>query len=314
MRLAEIFKVLLFGIVEGITEWLPISSTGHMLLLQDFITLDVSLDFWDMFLVIIQLGAILAVVILFWKKIWPFSTTKSDIISHKLLNQHANSNKPTFSDARSYKNTSSPNKNSRFITPQKFHLQKNILQLWLKVFVAVLPAIIIGLPFDDIIEKLFYTPLMVALMLIVYGIIFILIEWHCREKQFAITDLSQLNYKTALMIGIFQVLALIPGTSRSGATIIGAMLLGATREVAAEFTFFLAIPVMAGASLLKLVKFGFAFSSIEIAILFTGMLSAFIVSLLAIRFLMRYVKNHNFKPFGYYRILLGVIILILKCR
>lgn len=278
MRLSEIFIVLLFGIVEGITEWLPISSTGHMLLLQDFITLDVSGDFWNMFLVVIQLGAILAVVVLFWEKICPFSTTKSGII------------------------------------PQKFHLQKNILQLWLKVFVAVLPAIIIGLPFDDIIENLFYTPLMVALMLIVYGIIFILIEWHCREKQFAITNLSQLNYKAALMIGIFQVLALIPGTSRSGATIIGAMLLGTTREVAAEFTFYLAIPVMAGASLLKLVKFGFSFSSIEIAILLTGMLSAFIVSMLSIQFLMRYVKNHNFKLFGYYRILLGVIILLLKYR
>ena len=276
MRLSEIFIVLLFGIVEGITEWLPISSTGHMLLLQDFITLDVSGDFWNMFLVVIQLGAILAVVVLFWEKICPFSTTKSGII------------------------------------PQKFHLQKNILQLWLKVFVAVLPAIIIGLPFDDIIENLFYTPLMVALMLIVYGIIFILIEWHCREKQFAITNLSQLNYKAALIIGIFQVLALIPGTSRSGATIIGAMLLGTTREVAAEFTFYLAIPVMAGASLLKLVKFGFSFSSIEIAILLTGMLSAFIVSMLSIQFLMRYVKNHNFKLFGYYRILLGVIILLLK--
>lgn len=278
MQLSEIFIVLLFGIVEGITEWLPISSTGHMLLLQDFITLDVSGDFGNMFLVVIQLGAILSVVVLFWKKICPFSPTKSGII------------------------------------PQKFHLQKNILQLWLKVFVAVLPAIIIGLPFDDIIENLFYTPLMVALLLIVYGIIFILIEWHCRKKQFTITDLAQLNYKAALMIGIFQVLALIPGTSRSGATIIGAMLLGATREVAAEFTFYLAIPVMAGASLLKLVKFGFAFSSIEIAILLTGMLSAFIVSMLAIQFLMRYVKNHNFKPFGYYRILLGVIILLLKCR
>ena len=225
MRLSEIFIVLLFGIVEGITEWLPISSTGHMLLLQDFIPLDVSGEFWNMFLVVIQLGAILSVVVLFWKKICPFSTTQSGII------------------------------------PQKIYLQKSILQLWLKVFVAVLPAIIIGLPFDDIIENLFYTPLMVALMLIIYGIIFILIEWHCRKKQFTITDLSQLNYKAALMIGIFQVLALIPGTSRSGATIIGAMLLGATREVAAEFTFYLAIPVMAGASLLKLVKFGFAFSS-----------------------------------------------------
>ena len=262
MQLVEIFKVLLFGIVEGVTEWLPISSTGHMLLLQNFITLDVSQSFWEMFLVVIQLGAILAVVVSFFNKMCAF-------------------------------------------------LKKDILQLWCKVLVALLPAIIIGLPFDDIIEALFYTPLMVALMLIVYGIVFILVEHTCRKKDFTITSLSQMNYKTALFIGIFQVLALIPGTSRSGATIIGAMLLGTTRSVAAEFTFYLAVPVMLGASLLKLVKFGFVFSSAEIATLLIGMLSAFIVSLLVIRFLMRYVQKHDFRLFGYYRILLGIIILLI---
>lgn len=282
MNFIEFLKALLFGIIEGITEWLPISSTGHMILAEDFISLNVSKEFWDMFLVVIQLGAILAVVVLFWHKIWPFSFKRKS------------SNPPA--------------------TQKCSWIRMDIMTMWFKVIVAVIPAIIIGLPFDDKIEEVFYTPVTVAIMLIIYGILFIIVEYRCKKKSFAITDISQLSYKTALFIGIFQVLALIPGTSRSGATIIGAMLIGTSREVAAEFTFYLAIPVMFGASLLKLVKFGLVFSSAEIGILLTGMISAFIVSVFVIKFLMSYIKKHDFKIFGYYRIILGIVILLLTFR
>lgn len=270
MDILELVKVIVFGIIEGITEWLPISSTGHMIIAERFLHPAASKEFFDMFLVVIQLGAILAVVILFWKKIFPFSLKRD--------------------------------------TPL---IKKDIMNMWFKVIVAVLPAVIIGLPFDDILEQLFYNPLTVSLMLIVYGVIFILIESKGQNKNFAINDISQLTYKTALFIGIFQVLALIPGTSRSGATIIGAMLIGTSREVAAEFTFYLAIPVMFGASLLKILKFGLHFTSTELIILFTGMATAFIVSVFAIKFLMGYIKKHDFKVFGWYRIILGVVLLLL---
>jgi len=269
MEIIGLFKVIVFGIIEGITEWLPVSSTGHMILAERFMPLAVSGEFFDMFLVVIQLGAIMAVVVLFWKKIFPFSFKKE--------------------------------------TP---FVKMDIMTMWFKVIVAVLPAVIIGLPFDDIIEELFYTPLTVALMLIAYGIVFILIEGKGQKKAFAINDISQLTYKTALFIGVFQVLALIPGTSRSGATIIGAMLIGTSREVAAEFTFYLAIPVMFGASLLKVAKFGFAFTSTEVIVLVTGMVTAFIVSVLAIKFLMGYIKKHDFRVFGWYRIIFGAALLL----
>lgn len=267
MDFITFLKVVILGIVEGITEWLPISSTGHMILVNEFIKLNVTEEFWEMFQVVIQLGAILAVIVLYFNKLNPFALKKSS------------------------------------------EEKKDTWTLWFKVLVAVLPAAAIGLPFDDAIDKLFYNYQTVAVMLIVYGVLFILVEKWNKGKEASTTDLNAITYKTALFIGIFQVLALIPGTSRSGATIIGAMLIGCSRYVAAEFTFFLAIPVMFGASLLKLLKFGFAFRATEVMILVVGMVTAFVVSVLAIKFLMGYIKKNDFKVFGYYRIVLGVLVL-----
>ncbi len=269
MDVLEILKAVLFGIVEGITEWLPISSTGHMILLNEFVTLNVSDEFWEMFLVVIQFGAILAVVMLFWDKIFPFRFKEKPVV------------------------------------------QKDIFILWFKILVACVPAAIIGLAFDDVFDALFYNPWCVAIALIVFGIAFIVIENKNKGVSPKITELGQITYKTALMIGFFQVLAAVfPGTSRSGATIVGALLIGVSRTAAAEFTFFLAIPVMLGASLLKIVKFGFAFTSGEITVLFVGMIVAFFVSVIVIRFLMGYIKKHDFKVFGWYRIILGVAVLL----
>lgn len=269
ISIMEILKAVLFGIVEGITEWLPISSTGHMILLNEFVTLNVSPEFWEMFLVVIQLGAILAVVLLFWNKIFPF----------------------------------------RF--GQKPVIQKDIFTLWFKILVACVPAAVIGLAFDDVLDALFYNPWCVSVALIVFGIAFIVIENRNRGKSARITELGQMTYQTALMIGVFQLLAAVfPGTSRSGATIVGALLIGVSRTVAAEFTFFLAIPVMLGASLLKVVKFGFAFTGTEAVILLVGMVVAFVVSIIVIRFLMGYIKKHDFKIFGWYRIILGTAVLM----
>ncbi len=265
----EILKAILFGIVEGITEWLPISSTGHMILLNEFVTLDVSAEFWEMFLVVIQLGAILAVVLLFWNKIFPFKFNEKPVI------------------------------------------QKDIFVLWFKILTACIPAAVIGLAFDDVFDALFYNPWCVAIALIVFGIAFIIIENKNKNASPKITELSQITYQTALMIGVFQLLAAVfPGTSRSGATIVGALLIGVSRTVAAEFTFFLAIPVMLGASLLKVVKFGFHFTSAETVILLAGMIVAFLVSVIVIRFLMGYIKKHDFKVFGWYRIVLGAAVLL----
>ncbi len=266
----EILKSLLFGIVEGITEWLPISSTGHMILLEEFVSLKVSPEFWDVFLVVIQLGAILAVVLLFWGKLWPFSVKEGKLTS-----------------------------------------SKETWTMWLKILIACVPAAIVGLLFDDFLEEHLMNYLVVAIMLIVFGIGFIIIENINKKKPSKINSLSEITYTTALLIGIFQLIAAIfPGTSRSGATILGALLLGVSRTVAAEFTFFLAVPVMFGASLLKIVKFGFAFSSFELLILLAGMISAFVVSLLSIKFLMGFVKKHDFKGFGYYRIALGALVIL----
>lgn len=266
----EIIKAIFFGIVEGITEWLPISSTGHMILLNELVKLDVSKDFYDMFQVVIQLGAILAVVVLFWKQIFPLKKEKEKIV-----------------------------------------LDKNILSLWGKILVACVPAAIIGLLFDEVFEKLFYNYVCVAIALIVFGILFIIIENKNKGKNYKINSLKELTYNTVFLIGIFQLIAAIfPGTSRSGATIVGALLLGVSRTVAAEFTFFLAIPVMFGASLLKLIKFSFAFTSLELAILLVGMIVAFITSMFIIKFLMSYIKKHDFKVFGWYRIILGIVVLL----
>ena len=264
----EFLKVILIGIVEGITEWLPISSTGHMILLEEFVRQNVSEEFLEMFNVVIQLGAILAVVVLFFPKLWPFCS------------------------------------------PQKGWIKKETWTLWFKVLVAVLPAAAIGIPFDDTLDALFYNYQTVAVTLIIYGILFIIVEDYNKKRRPRVTSFEDLTWSMAVFIGVFQVLALIPGTSRSGATILGAVLLGASRYIAAEFSFFLAIPVMFGASLLKLVKFGFAFSGSELAILLAGMATAFFVSILAIKFLMGYIKKNDFKSFGYYRIILGILVLV----
>ncbi len=268
MDIIEILKAILFGIVEGITEWLPISSTGHMILLNEFVTLNVSDDFWEMFLVVIQLGAILAVVLLYWNKIFPFHFKEKPVV------------------------------------------QKDIFVLWFKILVACIPAAVIGLAFDDVFDALFYNPWCVAIALIVFGIAFIVIENRNKDAEPRINELDQISYKTALIIGLFQLIAAVfPGTSRSGATIVGALIIGVSRTVAAEFTFFLAIPVMLGASLLKLVKFGFQFTGPEAVILLVGMIVAFVVSVVVIRFLMGYIKKHDFKVFGWYRIVLGIAVL-----
>lgn len=270
MDFLELLKAVIFGIIQGITEWLPISSTGHMILANEFIKLKVSDDFFSMFEVVIQFGSILAVLVLFLYKLNPFS-------------------------------------------PRKSRKEKSdTISLWTKVIIAVIPAGIIGVLFDDKLDELFYNPPTVAITLILYGILFIILE--NRHKRPRIRSFEQLDYKTALLIGVFQILALIPGTSRSGSTILGAVFLGTSRYIAAEFSFFLAIPVMFGASALKLLKFflkvGFGFSALEFSILITGMIVAFIVSIFAIKFLMDYIKKHDFKVFGYYRIILGIIVLL----
>ena len=270
MDVLEILKSIFYGIVEGITEWLPISSTGHMILLEEILPMNVSASFWEVFLVVVQLGAILAVVLLYWKKLFPLNLS--------------NKNRPL--------------------------LRYDILQLWFKILVACIPAAIVGLLFDDWLNEHLYHSVVVAIMLILVGLAFLFLENRNRYQRARVTALSQITYRDALIIGIFQLIAAIfPGTSRSGATIIGALMIGVSRTIAAEFTFFLALPVMFGASLLKLVKFGLAFSGMELGLLFVGMLSAFIVSLLVIRFLMAYIKKHDFKVFGYYRIALGIVVL-----
>lgn len=269
MEVIEIFKAIILGIIEGITEWLPISSTGHMILIDEFLQLGMSDAFKEMFFVVIQLGAILAVVVLYWKKIFPFDFKENKVI------------------------------------------KKDIIIMWIKIVIACIPAAIVGVLFDDKINLLFYNFQSVAIVLIVFGILFIVVENYNKGKNSIVKNINQLTYKMAMVIGLFQLVAAIfPGTSRSGATILGALLIGVSRDVAAEFTFFLAIPVMFGASLLKLIKFGIVFKSFELTVLLVGMLVAFIVSLLTIKFLVEYIKKHDFKIFGWYRIVLGCILLI----
>lgn len=262
----EMLKIIILGVVEGITEWLPISSTGHMILVNEFMKLNVSADFMEMFLVVIQLGAILAVCVLYFHKLNPFSPKKSQ-----------KEKKETFS-------------------------------LWGKVVIGCIPAAAIGLPFDDKLNELFYNPQTVAFTLILYGVLFIVVENYNKKRRPTTQTLEDLSIKTAVLIGCFQVLSLIPGTSRSGSTILGAMIIGTSRFVAAEYSFFLSIPVMFGASFLKLVKYGFHYSSLEVMYLLGGMAVAFAVSILAIRFLMGYIKKNDFRAFGVYRIVLGVLV------
>ena len=268
----ELLKAILFGIVEGITEWLPVSSTGHMIILDEFIKLDCTPEFLEMFLVVIQLGAILAVVILFWNKIFPFQFRDKD--------------KPV--------------------------IEMDKIMLWLKIVVACIPAAVGGILFDDVFEALFYHASCVALALIVFGVAFIIVERRNKGRRAKVRKLDDITFQTAFIIGIFQLIAAVfPGTSRSGATIVGALLIGVSRSVAAEFTFFLAIPVMFGASLLKLVKFGLSFTTLEAGVLIIGMLVSFFVSVFVIKFLMDYIKKHDFQVFGWYRIVLGILVLVL---
>lgn len=270
MDIIEIIKALILGIVEGITEWLPISSTGHMILVDEFLKLNVSEDFKNMFLVVIQLGAILAVVVLYFKKLIPLD-----------------------------------------IQEKKLHWKKDTLTMWLKIIVSCVPAAIVGVFFDDELEAVFYNWQTVSAALIVFGVLFIIIERRNKGREPKINSINDITYQTALIIGIFQLIAAIfPGTSRSGATILGALLIGVSRGIAAEYTFFLAVPVMFGASALKLVKFGFDFTSQELVILFVGLVSAFAVSILAIKFLMSYIKKHDFTVFGWYRIILGAAVIL----
>jgi len=290
MSVLEFIKVVILGIVEGITEWLPISSTGHMILVDEFIKMEMTPEFKEFFLVVIQLGAILAVVVLYWSKLWPFYIREISPKKRKELNRM------------------NPVSRMALTFVEKF-CNKDKWILWFKILVACIPTIVIALPFNDIIEEKFNNYVVVAIALIVYGVIFILIENYNKRRKPVCTSLEELSFGTAFKIGIFQVLSVIPGTSRSGSTIIGGILVGTSRTVAAEFTFFLAIPVMFGASLLKLVKFGFAFTPAEILTLVTGVVVAFFVSIIAIKFLMGYIKKHDFKAFGWYRIVLGILVL-----
>ena len=271
LKLLEFLKVIFLGVIEGITEWLPISSTGHMLLVDEFLQLNASDEFKEMFFVVIQLGAILAVVLLFWKKMWPFRLGE----------------------------------NKRTVV-----VRKKVFSVWFKVIVACVPGAIITLLFDDFIEAHLHTPFVIAAALIVYGIAFIVVEKHNRTRKPSIRKLSEIDYKTALLIGLFQVLSIIPGTSRSGATIIGALIIGVSRTAGAPVTFFLAVPVMFGLSFIKLLKLGLAFTGTELAILLVGSVSAFLVSLLVIKFLMNYIKKHDFTVFGWYRIALGIVVML----
>lgn len=267
----ELIKAVIFGIVEGITEWLPVSSTGHMILLNAFMPMNVNADFMDMFLVVIQLGAILAVVLTFWWQLWPFSSKK-----------------------------------------EEHFIKKDIWSMWFKVLVACIPAVIVELLWGDQIEKVFYNYKVVSIMLILVGILFIIAElWNAKRKA-KVNSIAELSYKAAFIIGMFQLVAAVfPGTSRSGATILGALLIGVSRTTAAEFTFFLAVPVMFGASLIKVLEYGVSsFSGNELQILLVGMVVAFVVSMLIIRFLMGYIKKHNFIIFGWYRIILGTFVLL----
>ena len=269
MEWIEIFKAIILGIVQGITEWLPVSSTGHMILVDEFLQLSMSDSFKEIFFVVVQFGSILAVVLLYWKKIFPFNFNKKPFV------------------------------------------EKDIIIMWTKIALACVPAAIIGLKWDDQLNALFYNVQTVSIMLILFGVLFIIVENHNKGKIPKVTNMNQVTYKMALIIGIFQVIAAVfPGTSRSGATIVGALLIGVSRTIAAEFTFFLAIPVMFGASLLKIVKLGLALKSFELLVLGVGTVVSFIVSVFVIKFLMAYIKKHDFKVFGWYRIILGIILLV----
>ncbi len=309
----ELIKAIIFGIVEGITEWLPISSTGHMILLNEFLTLDVSKEFWDMFLVVVQLGAILAVIVLFWNLIWPFTLTSSEAVVRSGAAAKSGSGQRSASSsgvARSGKSSDLWRREFWVIGPVTVRME--IIVNWLKIVVSCLPAIVfVVLGLDDTCDKLFYNPVCVSIALIVFGIAFIAVENRNHGRSAAVDSMRQITWKMAVAIGVFQLLAAaFPGTSRSGATIVGALLLGVSRKAASEFTFILAIPVMLGASLLKLLDFGFTLTGHELIILLGGMVSAFFVSIVVIKFLLSYIRRHDFKVFGWYRIVLGAAVLL----
>ncbi|MEE1114494.1 MAG: undecaprenyl-diphosphate phosphatase [Eubacterium sp.] len=290
-----IIKTIILGIVEGITEWLPISSTGHLILFNSFFNMEELMggDFMSMFDVVIQLGAILAVVVIYFNKLWPF---------------HSKSASPAFSQFRNRQTEGIEAKLQGFADD---HVYMDKIFLWIKIIISVIPAVIIGLPLDDWLDAHLYNPITVALMLIIYGFLFILIErWNAGRRP-VIKSIRRIGVREALLVGLFQCLAMIPGTSRSGATIIGGLLLGMSHTCIAEYTFYLAIPTMLGASLLKIVKFGLHFTSLQAAVLLIGCVVSFIVSIFAIRFLMSYIRRHDFKVFGYYRIIVGILVLIL---
>ena len=275
MYILDVLKSILFGIIEGITEWLPISSTGHMILLEKICKFkEVSPNFFEMYLVVIQLGAIIAVVVMFWNKLWPFK--KKQLENGK----------------------------------SKVTVKPRIIELWFKVIIGSIPAGILGIIFNDLLDKYLYNYVTVAITLIIYGVLFIAVEIYNRKRRPKVTKLTEVSFKNAFFIGCFQALSLIPGTSRSGSTILGGIMLGNSRRVASEFTFFLAVPAMLGASLIKIIKFGLGFTVTEFVILFVGVITAFTVSLVVIRFLTNYIKNHTFTAFGIYRIILGAIVLI----
>ena len=268
MEIIEILKAILFGIVEGITEWLPVSSTGHMILLDELVKLDVTDEFMSMFLVVIQLGAILAVVVLYFPQLWPFSTK------------------------------------------ERFFIKKDTFSMWFNILVACVPAAVVGILFEDELDRLFYNYWTVAFALIVFGVLFIIIEHQNKDVVPKVNSIAQITYPMAFCIGAFQLIAAVfPGTSRSGATILGAIMIGISRTVAAEFTFFLAVPVMLGASLLKILKFGLVFSASEVVLLLVGMVVAFVVSIVVIKLLLGYIRRHSFTVFGWYRIILGIVVL-----
>lgn len=273
----DIIKSIILGIIEGITEWLPISSTGHLIIADEFIKLGMTDEFMEMFNVVIQLGAILAVVVIFWNKMWPFTADKS--------------------------------KGYNYITKGNGLIKKDVMDMWFKVIAAMLPAAIVGIPLDNYFEAHFHNWQVVSAALIAYGVLFIVIEKINKSRKPKVNSIPELSYKTAILIGCFQALSLIPGTSRSGSTILGAIILGVSRVAGAEFSFFLAVPVMFGASLIKLLKFGFTFTGMELAVLAVGTLTSFIVSVIAIKFLISYVRRHDFSLFGYYRIALGALVI-----
>ena len=269
LTMIEVLKAILFGVVEGITEWLPISSTGHMILLDEFVKLNVSKEFLDLFLVVIQLGAILAVVVIYWNKLIPLST------KHGL------------------------------------HISRRKCKMWVKIIVASIPAGVVGILWDDVFTKYFYNYQTVAIMLILVGVVFIIIERSNKNKIAKIDSIDDISYGQAFLIGVFQMIAAIfPGTSRSGSTIVGSLMLGISRTAAAEFTFFLAVPAMFGGSAIKILKYSGGFNSAEVALLAIGMIVAFVLSIIAIKFLMSYIKKHDFKVFGWYRIVLGILVLL----